>query len=170
VHADRHAAALGAAGRDGAAAPARVRAGRARRRGDRRDRGAVPGAGQHRARAGVGAAGRARRRAGERRLPVLRAAAGADPRGPAPGARGGAGAQPGRGALPRARIPAALPQFLASARISIPGAIVGSMLAEWLVGFEGMGGVLSGYKGQGNYGGVWTIVALSVLVSIVLYE
>ena len=44
------------------------------------------------------------------------------------------------------------------------------MLAEWLVGFEGMGGLLSGAKGQGNYGGVWTIVALSVLVSIVLYE
>jgi ABC-type nitrate/sulfonate/bicarbonate transport system permease component len=70
----------------------------------------------------------------------------------------------------KVRIPAALPQFLASARISVPGAIVGSMLAEWLVGFEGMGGILSGYKGQGNYGGVWTIVALSVLVSIVLYE
>ena len=51
-----------------------------------------------------------------------------------------------------------------------PGAIVGPMLAEWLVGFDGMGGMLSGYKGQGNYGGVWTIVALSVLVSIVLYE
>jgi len=65
------------------------------------------------------------------------------------------------------RIPAALQQFLPSARISVPGAIVGSMLAEWLVGFEGMGGILSGYKGQGNYGGVWTIVAL---VSIVLYE
>jgi ABC-type nitrate/sulfonate/bicarbonate transport system permease component len=73
-------------------------------------------------------------------------------------------------ALVKVRIPAALPQFLASARISVPGAIVGSMLAEWLVGFEGMGGILSGYKGQGNYGGVWTIVALSVLVSIVLYE
>jgi ABC-type nitrate/sulfonate/bicarbonate transport system permease component len=73
-------------------------------------------------------------------------------------------------ALLKVRIPSALPQFLASARISVPGAIVGSMLAEWLVGFEGMGGVLSGYKGAGNYGGVWTIVALSVLVSIVLYE
>ncbi len=73
-------------------------------------------------------------------------------------------------ALLRVRIPSALPQFLASARISVPGAIVGSMLAEWLVGFEGMGGVLSGYKGAGNYGGVWTIVALSVLASIVLYE
>jgi ABC-type nitrate/sulfonate/bicarbonate transport system permease component len=73
-------------------------------------------------------------------------------------------------ALTKVRIPSALPQFLASARISVPGAIVGSMLAEWLVGFDGMGGVLSGYKGNGNYGGVWTIVALSVLVSIVLYE
>jgi ABC-type nitrate/sulfonate/bicarbonate transport system permease component len=73
-------------------------------------------------------------------------------------------------ALLKVRIPSALPQFLASARISVPGAIVGSMLAEWLVGFEGMGGVLSGYKGAGNYGGVWTIVALSVLASIVLYE
>ena len=73
-------------------------------------------------------------------------------------------------AMVTVRIPAALPQFLASARISVPGAIVGSMLAEWLVGFEGMGGVLSNYNGTGNYGGVWTIVALSVIVSIVLYE
>jgi ABC-type nitrate/sulfonate/bicarbonate transport system permease component len=73
-------------------------------------------------------------------------------------------------ALVAVRIPSALPQFLSSARISVPGAIVGAMLAEWLVGFEGMGGVLSGYKGSGNYGGVWTVVALSVLVSIVLYE
>lgn len=73
-------------------------------------------------------------------------------------------------ALVTVRIPSALPQFLASARISVPGAIVGAMLAEWLVGFEGMGGVLSGYKGSGNFGGVWTVVAMSVLVSIVLYE
>jgi ABC-type nitrate/sulfonate/bicarbonate transport system permease component len=73
-------------------------------------------------------------------------------------------------ALVKVRIPAALPEFLASMRISVPGAIVGSMLAEWLVGFKGMGGVLSGYKGSGNYGGVWTIVALAVIASIVLYE
>ena len=73
-------------------------------------------------------------------------------------------------ALVKVRIPSALPEFLAAMRISIPGAIVGSMLAEWLVGFAGMGGVLSGYKGSGNYGGVWTIVALAVIASIVLYE
>lgn len=73
-------------------------------------------------------------------------------------------------AMVKVRLPAALPQLLASARISVPGAIVGAMLAEWLSGFVGMGGVLSGYNGSGNYGGVWTVVALSVLVSIVLYE
>ncbi|GAA4555736.1 ABC transporter permease [Pseudonocardia xishanensis] len=73
-------------------------------------------------------------------------------------------------ALLKVRIPAALPEFLASVRISVPGAFVGAMLAEWLVGFSGMGGVLSGYRGAGNYGGVWTIVTLSVVASIVIYE
>ena len=111
---------------------------------DRGHRRAVPGLGEQRARAGS---------APQAALDVMRVNGGSP-----------------FSALVRVRIPAALPQFLASARISIPGAIVGSMLAEWLVGFEGMGGVLSGYKGQGNYRGVWTIVALSVLVSIVLYE
>ena len=71
--------------------------------------------------------------------------------------------------LIKVRVPSALPQFFASVRISVPGAIVGAMLAEWLVGFDGMGGVLSGYKGSGNYGGVWTIVVLAVMSSIVLY-
>ena len=71
--------------------------------------------------------------------------------------------------LTKVRMPSALPQFFASVRISVPGAIVGAMLAEWLVGFDGMGGVLSGYKGAGNYGGVWTIVVLAVMSSIVLY-
>ena len=71
--------------------------------------------------------------------------------------------------LTKVRIPSALPQFFASVRISVPGAIVGAMLAEWLVGFDGMGGVLSGYKGSGNYGGVWTIVVLAVMSSIILY-
>lgn len=72
-------------------------------------------------------------------------------------------------ALTKVRIPSALPQFFASVRISVPGSIVGAMLAEWLVGFDGMGGVLSGYKGAGNYGGVWTIVVFAVMSSIILY-
>jgi ABC-type nitrate/sulfonate/bicarbonate transport system permease component len=71
--------------------------------------------------------------------------------------------------LVKVRVLSALPQFFASVRISVPGSIVGAMLAEWLVGFDGMGGVLSGYKGAGNYGGVWTIVVFAVMSSIILY-
>jgi ABC-type nitrate/sulfonate/bicarbonate transport system permease component len=67
------------------------------------------------------------------------------------------------------RIPAALPSLFASVRISVPGAIVGAMLAEWLSGFTGLGGILSAYKGRGNFGGVWSIVVVSVVTSIVGY-
>ncbi|MCW2809869.1 MAG: ABC-type nitrate/sulfonate/bicarbonate transport system, permease component [Friedmanniella sp.] len=67
------------------------------------------------------------------------------------------------------RLPAALPSVFASIRISVPGAIVGAMLAEWLAGFTGLGGILSMYKGRGNFGGVWAIVVVSVVTSIVGY-
>ena len=67
------------------------------------------------------------------------------------------------------RIPSALPALFASIRISVPGAIVGAMLAEWLSGFTGLGGILSDYKGRGNFGGVWAIVVVAVVTSIVGY-
>lgn len=67
------------------------------------------------------------------------------------------------------RLPSALPSVFASIRISVPGAIVGAMLAEWLAGFTGLGGILSMYKGRGNFGGVWAIVVVSVVTSIVGY-
>ena len=72
-------------------------------------------------------------------------------------------------ALRLVRLPAALPNLFASVRISVPGAIVGAMLAEWLSGFTGLGGILSTYKGSGNFGGVWSIVVVSVITSIVGY-
>jgi ABC-type nitrate/sulfonate/bicarbonate transport system permease component len=72
-------------------------------------------------------------------------------------------------ALWMVRIPSALPSVFASIRISVPGAIVGAMLAEWLSGFTGLGGILNDYKGRGNFGGVWAIVVVSVVTSIVGY-
>ena len=72
-------------------------------------------------------------------------------------------------ALWSVRLPSALPSIFASVRISVPGAIVGAMLAEWLSGFTGLGGILNGYKGSGNFGGVWAIVMVSVVTSIVGY-
>jgi ABC-type nitrate/sulfonate/bicarbonate transport system permease component len=67
------------------------------------------------------------------------------------------------------RLPSALPALFASVRISVPGAIVGAMLAEWLSGFTGLGGILNAYKGRGNFSGVWAIVVVSVVTSIVGY-
>ncbi len=67
------------------------------------------------------------------------------------------------------RLPSALPAVFASIRISVPGAIVGAMLAEWLTGFTGLGGVLNAYKGSGNFSGVWSIVVVSVTTSLVAY-
>jgi len=67
------------------------------------------------------------------------------------------------------RLPSALPALFASIRISVPGAIVGAMLAEWLTGFTGLGGVLNAYKGSGNFSGVWAIVVVSVTTSLVAY-
>lgn len=72
-------------------------------------------------------------------------------------------------ALLLVRLPSALPAFFASVRISVPGAIVGAMLAEWLSGFTGLGGILNAYKGRGNFSGVWAIVVVSVVTSIVGY-
>ena len=72
-------------------------------------------------------------------------------------------------ALVMVRVPSALPALLASVRISVPGAIVGAMLAEWLSGFTGLGGILNAYKGRGNFSGVWAIVVVSVMTSIVGY-
>ena len=67
------------------------------------------------------------------------------------------------------QVPAALPALFASVRISVPGAIVGAMLAEWLSGFTGLGGILNAYKGRGNFSGVWAIVVVAVVTSIVGY-
>jgi ABC-type nitrate/sulfonate/bicarbonate transport system permease component len=75
-----------------------------------------------------------------------------------------------RTALLKVRIPSALPNFFAAVRISVPGAVVGAMLSEWLSGFDGLGGLLSSYKGVANYTGVWTIVVFSVVASILLYS
>ncbi len=74
-----------------------------------------------------------------------------------------------RDALLKVRIPSALPNFFAAVRISVPGAVVGAMLAEWLSGNEGFGGLLNRYQGA-NKTGVWAIVVFSVVISIVLYE
>jgi ABC-type nitrate/sulfonate/bicarbonate transport system permease component len=71
--------------------------------------------------------------------------------------------------LLRVQIPSALPNFFAAVRISVPGAMVGAMLGEWISGFDGFGGRIATAHGLGHSTEVWALAFLGVVTSIVLY-
>jgi ABC-type nitrate/sulfonate/bicarbonate transport system permease component len=71
--------------------------------------------------------------------------------------------------LIRIRIPSALPNFFAAVRISVPGAIVGAMLGEFISGFDGFGGLIATAHGLGHSTEVWALAFIGVVLSIVLY-
>lgn len=71
--------------------------------------------------------------------------------------------------LLRVQIPSALPNLFAALRISVPGAMVGAMLGEWISGFEGFGGLIATAHGLGHSTEVWALAFLGVVMSIVLY-
>jgi ABC-type nitrate/sulfonate/bicarbonate transport system permease component len=71
--------------------------------------------------------------------------------------------------LLRVQIPSALPNIFAAVRISVPGAIVGAMLGEFISGFDGFGGLIATAHGLGHSTEVWALAFIGVVLSIVLY-
>ena len=72
-------------------------------------------------------------------------------------------------ALRKVALPSSLPSFFAAVKISIPGAITGALLAEWLSTGQGLGhGIVIAVAQVKNYE-VWASVVAITLVSIVLY-
>ncbi|MGO3886588.1 MAG: ABC transporter permease [Mycetocola sp.] len=67
------------------------------------------------------------------------------------------------------RIPTALPALLASARISVPSAVTGAMIGEWLSTGEGLGGLISRAAGSFNYGQMWAAAVTMTAVTVVVY-
>lgn len=67
------------------------------------------------------------------------------------------------------RIPSAAPAFFASARIAVPGAIVGALVAEWLATGQGMGYQMLISATTFDYGGLWASVVILTIVSVLLY-
>ena len=66
-------------------------------------------------------------------------------------------------------LPSSLPAFFASVRISVPGAITGALIAEWLATGQGIGyGVVSAL-GRAQNDKVWALVVVVTVVSLVLY-
>ncbi|MDH6237594.1 ABC transporter permease subunit [Cryobacterium sp. CG_9.6] len=72
-------------------------------------------------------------------------------------------------ALRKVALPSSLPSFFAAIKISIPGAITGALLAEWLATGEGLGhGIVVAVAQVKNFE-VWSSVVVITMVSIILY-
>ena len=66
-------------------------------------------------------------------------------------------------------IPAALPYLFAATRLTVPRALLGVMIAEWLATGTGLGNLLNQSRGYLDYGMIWTVAAVSVLLSVACY-
>ncbi|MFV0632565.1 ABC transporter permease [Demequina sp.] len=73
-------------------------------------------------------------------------------------------------ALRKVAFPASLPAFFAAVRMSVPGAITGALLAEWLATGGGIGGIIYGYYAQARFNEMWASVVVVTAVSLVLYN
>jgi ABC-type nitrate/sulfonate/bicarbonate transport system permease component len=71
--------------------------------------------------------------------------------------------------LVKVAFPSALPALFASVRISVPGAITGALLAEWLITGQGIGSMVVNAVGQSENNLVWACVLVVTLASLALY-
>ncbi len=67
-------------------------------------------------------------------------------------------------------IPASLPYLFAATRLTVPRALLGVMIAEWLATGTGLGNLLNQSRGYLDYGMIWTVAAVAVLVSAACYQ
>lgn len=66
--------------------------------------------------------------------------------------------------------PAALPSLFTAAKLAAPRALLGVMIAEWLATGRGVGNLLNQSRGMLDYGMIWSVALVSVIVSIALYQ
>ncbi|MEO0385463.1 MAG: ABC transporter permease subunit [Pseudomonadota bacterium] len=66
-------------------------------------------------------------------------------------------------------LPASLPYLFAATRLTVPRALLGVMIAEWLATGKGLGNLLNQSRGFLDYGMIWSVAAASVIVSVVFY-
>ncbi|WP_432547474.1 ABC transporter permease [Kineococcus sp. SYSU DK004] len=72
-------------------------------------------------------------------------------------------------ALRKVAVPSALPNLFAAVRISVPGAVIGAMLYEWLFSGRGLGAEIFRANSQVQYSKLWAIVVVVTFTSILLY-
>lgn len=72
-------------------------------------------------------------------------------------------------AFRKVALPSSLPAFFTALRISIPGALTGALLAEWLATGDGMGYAIVSSVSRARYDAVWASVVAVTLASLLLY-
>lgn len=73
-------------------------------------------------------------------------------------------------ALRKVNVPGALPSVFAAVRVSVPGAVTGALLAEWLSTGQGIGGMIQKFNASARFEELWASVAIITLVTLVLYN
>ena len=73
-------------------------------------------------------------------------------------------------ALRYVAFPSSLPSFFAAVKISVPGAITGALLVEWLATGQGIGYAIISAVGRAKTNEVWAYVVVITVVSILLYN
>lgn len=63
----------------------------------------------------------------------------------------------------------AIPSIFAAAKISMPGAMLGAVLAEWMVSGSGIGHAMAYDVIGSNFGNLWASIAIIVSISLILY-
>jgi ABC-type nitrate/sulfonate/bicarbonate transport system permease component len=67
-------------------------------------------------------------------------------------------------------LPSAVPAFFASARVGVPGALIGAMLAEWLSTGQGLGYAMLKDSSTFDYDHLWASVAVLTAASALAYN
>jgi len=67
-------------------------------------------------------------------------------------------------------IPYSTPYLFAAAKLVAPRALLGVMVAEWLLTGTGLGNLLDFSRAQLDYGLVWSGAAASVIVAVLAYQ
>ncbi|MEM8578770.1 MAG: ABC transporter permease subunit, partial [Pseudomonadota bacterium] len=71
--------------------------------------------------------------------------------------------------LTRARLPAMLPAFFASARMAVPAALLAVTTAEWLATGQGIGALMALTSATSDYNMLWSCVAALGLTAMASY-
>jgi ABC-type nitrate/sulfonate/bicarbonate transport system permease component len=71
--------------------------------------------------------------------------------------------------LRKVALPSAMPSLFASAKIAVPGALIGALLAEWLATGRGLGSRMLNDGTTFQYADLWASVTVLTVVSTLLY-